>query len=51
MEEGKHELVFGKPEDFIEVMTAVKKHFGIKSRSVAVIKMLEICRDYLAEEK
>jgi len=50
MEEDKHQLVFGKVDTFVDVMTEVKKRYGIKSRSVAMIKMCEICRDHLADD-
>lgn len=44
-------LVVGDFEPYIEVMTEVKKAFGVKSVSVAFNKMVEICRERLAEIK
>lgn len=42
-------LVVGDFEPYIEVMTEVKKAFGVRSVSVAFNKMVEICRERLAE--
>lgn len=42
-------LVVGDFEPYIELMTAVKKAYGVKSVSVAFNKMVEICRERLAE--
>jgi len=47
IEEGKHSLIFGSETEFIGVMTRVKKAFGIKNRSVALLKMCQICVEQL----
>lgn len=41
-------VVVGPPDEFIEVMTAVKRAKNIKNHSVAFYTMCAICRDWLA---
>lgn len=43
-------IVVGSFEDYIKVLTEVKKKYGIKSVSVAFGKMIEICMKNLSEE-
>lgn len=43
-------IVVGSYDAFIEVMTAVKRRYDIKSKSIAFSKMIEICANKLAEE-
>lgn len=43
-------IVVGSFEDYIKVLTEVKKKYGIKSVSVAFGKMIEICMKDLSEE-
>ncbi|NTV60606.1 MAG: ParB N-terminal domain-containing protein [Chlorobiaceae bacterium] len=42
-------LVVGDFEPYIELMTAIKKAYGVKSVSVAFNKMVEICAEKLRE--
>lgn len=44
-------LVVGDFEPYVEVMTAVKKAYGVKSVSVAFNKMVEICQEKLREKE
>ena len=41
-------IVVGPPDEFIEVMTEIKKRKNIKNHSVAFYTMCTICRDWLA---
>jgi len=49
LDENSH-IVVGSFEDYIKVLTEVKKKYGIKSVSVAFGKMIEICMKNLSEE-
>lgn len=40
-------IIVGPPDEFIEVMTAIKKAKNIKNHSVAFYTMCAICRDWL----
>nr|PJZ92818.1 chromosome partitioning protein ParB [Leptospira ellisii] len=40
-------VVLGEFERFIEVMTEVKKRFNVKNHSVAFLKMIEICEEWI----
>jgi len=43
-------IILGSYEEFIKVLTEVKKKYGIKSVSVAFGRMIEICRKELSSE-
>ena len=43
-------LILGKVDEFLEVMTRVKKRLNIKNRSVALLMMIETCKKWIANE-
>jgi hypothetical protein len=42
-------IVIGNPDHFIDMLTFVKKHSNIHDRSVALIRMCQICEDYMRQ--
>jgi hypothetical protein len=42
-------LVFGCYEEYISQLSAIKKYCNIKSNTIAFIRMIEICREYLSK--
>lgn len=43
-------LIYGSFEEYIKVATAIKKAYDIKSNTVAFSKMVEICKEHLAQK-
>ena len=44
-------IVVGSYEEFIKVVTEVKKTYNIKSNTVAFARMIDICKDHLKEKE
>lgn len=47
IDEKRDRVVLGEFEKFVEVMTEIKRRFNVKNHSVAFIKMIEICEDWI----
>ena len=44
-------VIIGDVDRFIDVVTQVKNRFDIKNRSVALLKMVGICEEFLKSEQ
>jgi len=42
-------VVIGDPDQFIHIITLVKQYFNIQDRSIALLRMCQICEDYLRQ--
>ncbi len=51
IDEKRDRIIFGDFTNFVETLTKVKKKINVKNHSVAFIRMLEICEDYLNEKE
>ncbi|WP_165783019.1 ParB N-terminal domain-containing protein [Leptospira kmetyi] len=47
IDEKRDRVVLGEFERFVEAMTEIKRRFNVKNHSVAFIKMIEICEDWI----
>nr|PJZ91690.1 chromosome partitioning protein ParB [Leptospira ellisii] len=47
IDEKRDRIVLGEFEKFVEVMTEIKRRFNVKNHSVAFLKMIEICEDWI----
>ncbi|WP_346275007.1 ParB N-terminal domain-containing protein [Leptospira santarosai] len=47
IDEKRDRVVFGEFERFVEVMTEVKRRLNVKNHSVAFLKMIEICEEWI----
>ena len=42
-------IVITEPDRFIDILTLVKKHSNIHDRSIALLRMCQICEDYMRQ--
>ncbi|MGQ2869173.1 ParB N-terminal domain-containing protein [Leptospira santarosai] len=47
IDEKRDRVVFGEFERFVEAMTEVKRRLNVKNHSVAFLKMIEICEEWI----